>query len=120
MQTTLSRSPHANRSSTSPPSVQNVGHHQSFSPTTQRLHLLRHHPSPAPYLSASVFFFQTRFSPQTLSRDANKMLSEVQNRNSWKTSMDSEHMWNRPQLLFQCPSATLALLFVYNFYLLVV
>ncbi|KAL4652306.1 hypothetical protein ACB092_01G223600 [Castanea dentata] len=27
-------------------------------------------------------------------RDANKMLSEVQNRNSRKTSMDNEHMWN--------------------------
>ena len=31
--------PHAKHSSTAPPSVQNASHHQSFSPTTQRLHL---------------------------------------------------------------------------------
>ncbi|KAF3971643.1 hypothetical protein CMV_004777 [Castanea mollissima] len=37
--------------------------------------------------------FQTWASSQK--RDANKMLSEVQNRNFRKTSMDSEHMWNR-------------------------
>ncbi|KAL4598267.1 hypothetical protein ACB092_11G048900 [Castanea dentata] len=55
--------PHANRNSTAPPSVQNVGHHQSFSPTTQRFHLLRHHPSPALYLSALPISHSQQFLP---------------------------------------------------------
>ena len=55
--------PHANRSSTAPPSVQNAGHHQSFSPTTQWLHLLWHHPSPALYLLALPISHSQQFLP---------------------------------------------------------
>ncbi|KAF3963386.1 hypothetical protein CMV_012223 [Castanea mollissima] len=55
--------PHAKRSSTAPPSVQNAGHHQSFSSTTQRLHLLRHHPSPALHLSALPISHSQQFLP---------------------------------------------------------
>ncbi|KAM4086022.1 hypothetical protein ACJW30_10G071200 [Castanea mollissima] len=55
--------PHAKRSSTAPPSVQNAGHHQSFSSTTQRLHLLRHHPPPALHLSALPISHSQQFLP---------------------------------------------------------
>nr|POF24680.1 hypothetical protein CFP56_56764 [Quercus suber] len=47
-----------------PPSVQSAGHHQSFSPTTQR-----HHPSPtlgATHNSFSPLFHPQFFSPTTL------------------------------------------------------
>ncbi|XP_050273868.1 uncharacterized protein LOC126716873 isoform X4 [Quercus robur] len=59
--------PHAKHSSTAPPSVQNAGHHQPFSPTTQRFHLLRHHPSLALHLSVLPISHPQFFSPTTLS-----------------------------------------------------
>ena len=55
--------PRANRNSTAPTSIQNAGHHQSFSPTTQRLHLLRHHPSLDLYLSVLPISHSQNFSP---------------------------------------------------------
>ena len=55
--------PHAKHSSTAPPSVQNASHHQSFSPTTQRLHLFQHHPSPALHLSTLLISHSQQFVP---------------------------------------------------------
>ena len=54
--------PHTNRNSTAPTSVQNAGHQQS-SPSTQRLHLLWHHPSPALYLSGLPISRSQQFLP---------------------------------------------------------
>ena len=55
--------PHAKCSSTAPPLVQNASHHQSFSPTTQRLHLLWHHPSLALHLLVLPISHSQQFLP---------------------------------------------------------
>ena len=55
--------PHTKHSSTAPSSVQNVGYHQSFSPITQQLHLLRHHASLALHLSALPISHSQQFLP---------------------------------------------------------
>ena len=55
--------PHAKRSSTAPPLVQNASHHQSFSPATQRFHLLWHHPSLALHLLALPISPSQHFLP---------------------------------------------------------